>query len=53
MGPTIDNVLGIRCASCGYQHSEIAGSLSSIYFCGGNCVEGVTSHLMPHLTFHS
>ena len=34
------------------QYSEIAGSLSSVYFCGGDCVEDVTSHLMPHLSLH-
>lgn len=28
------------------------GSLSSVYFCGGDCVEDVTSHLMPHLSLH-
>ena len=28
---------------------EIVGSLSSVYFCGGDCVEDVTSHLMHHL----
>ena len=31
---------------------EIAGSLASVYFCGGDCVEDVTSHLMPHLSLH-
>ena len=49
MGPVIDNVLGLRCTSFGYQYSEIFGSLSSVYLCGGDCVEDVTSHLMPHL----
>ena len=39
VGPVIDKVLGLRCTSCGYQYSEIAGSLSSVYFCGGDCVE--------------
>ncbi len=24
----------------------------SVYFCGGSCVEDVTSHLMPHLSLH-
>ena len=52
VGPVIDKVLGLRCTSCGYQYSEIAGSLSSVYFCGGDCVEDVTSHLMPHLSLH-
>ncbi len=52
VGPIIDKVLGLRCASYGYQYSEIVGSLSSIYFCGGDCVEDVTSHLMHHLSLH-
>ena len=52
MGPVFDNVLGLRCTSFGYQYSEIFGSLSSVYFCGGDCVEDVTSHLMPHLSCH-
>ena len=53
VGPVIDKVLGLRCTSYGYQYSEIVGSLSSVYFCGGDCVEDVTSHLMPHLSLHS
>ena len=52
IGPVIDKVLGLRCTSFGYQYSEIVGSLSSVYFCGGDCVEDVTSHLMPHLSLH-
>ena len=52
VGPVIDIVLGLRCTSFGYQYSEIVGSLSSVYFCGGDCVEDVTSHLMPHLSLH-
>ena len=52
VGPVIDEVLGLRCTSYGYQYSEIAGSLSSVCFCGGDCVEDVTSHLMPHLSLH-
>ena len=52
VGPVIDKVLCLRCTSYGYQYSEIAGSLSSVYFCGGDCVEDVTSHLMPHLSLH-
>ena len=31
---------------------KIVDSLSSIYFCGGDCVEDVTSHQMPHLSLH-
>ena len=30
MAPIIDKVLGLRCASYGYQYGEIAGSLASI-----------------------
>ena len=52
VGPVIDRVLGLRCTSYGYQYSEIVGSLSSVHFCGGDCVEDVTSHLMPHLSLH-
>ena len=52
VGPVIDKVLGFRCTSFGYQYGEIVGSLSSVYFCGGDCVEDVTSHLMPHLSLH-
>ena len=52
VGPVINEMLGLRCTSYGYQYSEIAGSLSSVYFCGGDCVEDVTSHLMPHLSLH-
>ena len=48
VAPIIDKVLGIRCTSFGYQYSEIVGSLASVYFCGGDCVEDVTSHLMSH-----
>ena len=52
VGPVIDKVLGLRCTSFGYQYGEIVGSLASVYFCGGDCVEDVTSHLMPHLSLH-
>ena len=52
VGSVIDKELGLRCTSFGYQYSEIVGSLSNVYFCGGDCVEDVTSHLMPHLSLH-
>lgn len=42
VGPVIDKVLGLRCTSFGYQYGEIAGSLASVYFCGGDCVEDVS-----------
>ena len=50
VGSVIDKELGLRCPSFGYQYSEIVGSLLSVYFCGGDCVEDVTSHLMSHLS---
>ena len=52
IGPVIDGVLGLRCTTFGYQYSEIVRSLMSVYFCGGDCVEDVSSHLMPHLSRH-
>ena len=48
----IDSTLGLRCRSFGYQYSEIIRSLLSIYFCGGSCIEDVTTHLMNHLSLH-
>ena len=53
LSPIIDQTLGQRCRSIiGYQYSEIIRSLMSIYFCGGSCVEDVTSHLMRYLSYH-
>ena len=44
LSPVIDSTLGQRCSSIiGYQFSEIVRSLMSDYFCGGSCVEDVTS----------
>ena len=48
----IDSTLGLRCRSFGYQYNEILRSLMSIYFCGGSCIEDVTTHLMNHLSLH-
>lgn len=48
----IDKVLGKRCASFGYQYSEIVRTLMCVYFCGGSCVEDVTNHLLKHLGCH-
>lgn len=52
LSQTIDTTLGLRCRSYGYRYSEIIRSLMCVYFCGGTCVEDVTSHLMPHLSLH-
>ena len=48
----IDSTIGQRFKSFGYQYSEIIRSLMSIYFCGGSCIEDVTTHLMNHLSLH-
>lgn len=48
----IGSTPGLRCKSFGYQYSEIIRSLMCVYFCGGSCVEDVTTHLMPHLSLH-
>ncbi len=52
LGSTIDDSLGIRCKTYGYQYSEILRTLACVYFCGGSCVEDVTGHLVPHLSLH-
>ena len=52
LSPTIDSTLGLRCKLYGYQYSEIIRSLMCVYFCGGSCVEDVTTHLMSHLSLH-
>lgn len=52
LSSVIDSTLGMRCRLYGYQYSEIIRSLMSIYFCGGSCIEDVTTHLMPHLSLH-
>ena len=52
LSSTIDSTLGLRCKLYGYQYSEIIRSLLSVYFCGGSCVEDVTTHLVGHLSLH-
>ncbi len=48
----IDSTLGLRCMACGYQYSEIFRSLMCVFFCGGSCVEDVSTHFMRHLSCH-
>lgn len=48
----IDSTLGLRIKTCGYQYSEILRSLMCVFFCGGSCVEDVSTHLMCHLSCH-
>ena len=43
LGPVIYKILGLRCTSFGYQYSEIVGSLSGVYFCGGDYVKDGTT----------
>ena len=49
LSQTIDARLGIRSTLVGYQYSEIIRALFCIYFCGGECVEDVSSYLKSHL----
>ena len=50
LSSVIDSTLGMRCRLYGYQYSEIIRSLMNDYFCGGSCIEDVTTHLMSHLS---
>ena len=43
LSSVIDSTLGLRCKSFGYRYGEIIRSLMSIYFCGGSCIEDVTT----------
>lgn len=52
LSSVINSTLGLRCRLYGYQYSEIIRSLMSVYFCGGSCIEDVTTHLMQHLSLH-
>ena len=52
LSSVIDSTLGLRCKLYGYQYSEIIRSLLCVYFCGGSCVEDVTTHLAGHLSLH-
>ena len=52
LSSVIDSTLGLRCKLYGYQYSEIFRSLMCVYFCGGSCIEDVSTHLMKHLSLH-
>ena len=52
LSSVIDSTLGMRCRLYGYQYSEVIRSLMSVYFCGGSCIEDVTTYLMYHLSLH-
>lgn len=48
----IDSTLGLRCKTFGYQYSEIIRSLMCVCFCGGSCIEDISTHLINHLSLH-
>ncbi len=52
LSKVIDTVLPERGTHHGYRYSEIERSLMSIFFCGGSCVEDVSSNLMDSLKCH-
>ena len=52
LSSVIDSTLGLRCKLYGYQYSEIFRSLMCVYFCGGSCIEDVSTHLMQHISLH-
>ena len=48
----IDSTLGLRGHTLGYQYSKIFRSLMCVCFCGGSCIEDVSTHLMKYLSCH-
>ncbi len=49
LGRLVDNRLGLRCASYGYQYSDIMLALFCIYLCGGDHIEDITTILGKYL----
>lgn len=45
----IDNELGVRVQTTGYQYSEIIRNLSNVFISGGDCIEDIGTHLKDHL----
>jgi hypothetical protein len=45
----IDNHLGMRVKSIGFQYSDIFTNHLAIYFNGGDCTEDINDHLREHL----
>ena len=52
LSKVINSTLGERCQPFGYSYSEIFRSLMCVFFCGGSCIEDISTHLMYHLSFH-
>ena len=46
----VDSRLGVRCASYGYQYSDIMLALFCIYLCGGDHIEDITTILNKYLS---
>lgn len=44
----IDSTLGLRGKTWQNRYRDILCSLMCIYFCGGSCVEDVTTYWMKH-----
>lgn len=44
-----DRFLGLRSTTIGYQYSEIISSLFWSYYCGGDCIEDIGTHLGSNL----
>ena len=48
----IDSTPGLRTKTCGFQYSEIFRSLMCVFFCGGSCIEDISTHFMRHISSH-
>lgn len=53
MDTLIDRNLDLLSNFCGYKYSEIISSLFWIYFCGGDCIEDIVTHLGSQFELHS
>ena len=49
MSKLIDNELGLRVKTFGYQYSEIYRNLTNVFLSGGNVIEDINSHFRSHL----
>ena len=48
----VNHILAKRDNSAWPKGAKLSGFSMSIYFCGGSCIEDVTTHLMNHLSLH-
>ncbi len=49
LGQLIDNELGIRVKTIGFDYSEILRNLSNVFLSGGGVIEDISTHLGEHL----